>query len=86
MKIGSHYRWWDVRLADWEATADGMKLDPQKALSGLFDMATELPGIARALLVGLQTEGMRHKVLERLVDGISASCQRCLRQFEQSAT
>lgn len=86
MKIGSHYRWWDVRLADWEATADGMTLDPQKALSGLFDMATRLPGIARALLAELQAEGMRHPVLERLVDGISASCQRCLRQFEQSAT
>ena len=86
MKIGSHYRWWDVRLADWEATADGMTLDPQKALSGLFDMATQLPGIARALLAELQAEGMRHPVLERLVDGISASCQRCLRQFEQSAT
>lgn len=86
MKIGSHYRWWDVRLADWEVTADAMKLDPRKALSDLYDMATQLPALAQQLHVDLHAEGLRHPVLDRLLDAILASCQRCLRQFEQSAT
>ncbi len=27
MKIGSHYRWWDIQLRDWQATAEDMHLD-----------------------------------------------------------
>jgi len=86
MKIGSHYRWWDVRLVDWEVTADAMKLDPQKALSDLYDMATQLPALAQQLHADLHAEGLRHPVLDRLLDAILTSCQRCQRQFEQCAT
>lgn len=86
MKIGSHYRWWDVRLLDWRATAEAMKLDADKALSQLFEMATHLPEIARRLHADFHAEGLRHPVLARLLDGIKASCQRCLRQFLPSDT
>ena len=85
MKIGSHYRWWDVRLMDWRSTAEAMRLDADKALSGLFDMASQLPALARKAHADLHAEGLRHPVLNRLLDAIDMSCQRCLRQFEQPA-
>lgn len=86
MKIGSHYRWWDLRLSDWRATAEAMNLDTGDALSALFEMATQLPGIALQLHAELQDEGLHHPVLDRLLDGIGASCQRCLLQFDPAVS
>ncbi|MGE8209600.1 MAG: type II toxin-antitoxin system HipA family toxin [Stenotrophomonas rhizophila] len=85
MKMGSHYRWWDIRLGDWRATAEAMRLDSDAAMKSLASMCLQLPDVASQQRQLLQQEGIDHPVLETLVHEIERSCERCLRQFSISA-
>ncbi len=82
MKIGSHYRWWDIRLEDWQATASSMRLDKVDVLYRLAEMATELPAAASELHALFKEEGIGHPVLDRLVEEIHASCARLMNKFQ----
>lgn len=82
MKIGSHYRWWDIQLRDWQATAEDMHLDADDALRTLARMCLQLPRQAERLLAQFRGDGIGHEVLDRLVGEIEASCRRCLQQFK----
>lgn len=84
MKIGSHYRWWDIRLDDWRSTAIDMRLDADDALRTLATMCLQLPELAEQQHLQLLGEGIDHPVLASLVEEIHASCLRCLRQFDAS--
>ncbi|WP_313302121.1 type II toxin-antitoxin system HipA family toxin [Stenotrophomonas sp.] len=86
MKIGNHYRWWEIGLNDWLKTAESMKVDLGKATYMLYSMASLLPHIALRVLNELRAEGIEHEVLQRLFGEIRDSCERCLRQFELPAT
>lgn len=85
MKMGSHYRWWDIRLDDWRAMATAMRLDSDAALKTLAAMCLQLPGVADHERRRLQQDGIDHPVLETLVQEIKDSCERCLRQFSITA-
>ncbi|MDX3931981.1 MAG: type II toxin-antitoxin system HipA family toxin [Stenotrophomonas sp.] len=82
MKVGSHYRWWDIRLQDWQTTAESMKLDPTATLYTLAEMAGSLPSAASAVNIRMRAEGMAHPVLDDLVEELHASCARLLGKFE----
>lgn len=82
MKIGSHYRWWDIRLDDWRTTAEAMRLGSDAALKTLAAMCLQLPDLAEQQHRLLQQQGIDHPVLETLVQEIKGSCERCLRQFD----
>lgn len=82
MKIGSHYRWWDIRLDDWRTTAEAMRLGSDAALKALAAMCLQLPDMAQQQHRLLQQQGIDHPVLETLVQEIKGSCERCLRQFD----
>lgn len=81
MKIGSHYRWWDITLRDWQATATAMRLAPAMAMEMLARMALELPAVAEEQRLQLEDEDIAHPILETLVQEIAASCARCLARF-----
>lgn len=85
MKMGSHYKWWDIRLGDWRATAEAMRLDSDAAMKSLASMCLQLPDVASQQRQLLQQEGIDHPVLETLVHEIERSCERCLRQFSTTA-
>ena len=82
MKIGSHYRWWDIRPEDWQATATAMRLDPASALQTLAVMCLALPDAAQQVQQGMQAEGIAHPVLDLLVQEIRLSCNRCISKLE----
>lgn len=85
MKVGSHYRWWDITLRDWQATATAMRLAPAVAMEMLAGMALELPRVAEEQRLLLEDEGIEHPVLETLVQEIASSCQRCLSKFSSES-
>ncbi len=85
MKIGSHYKWWDIRLQDWQSTAESMRLDPAATLYTLAEMASVLPPAARELNARLRAEGIAHPVLDHLVSELHASCTRLLGKFQTPA-
>ncbi|QBG89822.1 type II toxin-antitoxin system HipA family toxin [Xanthomonas oryzae] len=76
MKIGSHYRWWDIRPGDWRQLAETLHLDAPACLAWMAMAASALPDQARDLAVALREDGVAHPVLDALVDAIAASCQR----------
>ncbi|MNM99279.1 Serine/threonine-protein kinase HipA [compost metagenome] len=82
MKIGSHYRWWDIRLEDWQSTAMAMRLDPTQALRQLAAMCVLLPDAAERVRLQFHGEGIAHPVLDRLVGEIRSACERCLGKFQ----
>ncbi|KQR08139.1 MULTISPECIES: type II toxin-antitoxin system HipA family toxin [Xanthomonas] len=76
MKVGSHYRWWDIRPGDWRQLAETLRLDAMTCLAWMEMAASDLPDQARDLAVVLRQEGVAHPVLDALVDAIAASCHR----------
>lgn len=82
MKIGSHYRWWDIRLEDWQAVATSLRLEPAWALNTLAAMCLLLPEAAQHVQTQLQDEGVAHLVLDRLLQEIQQSCEHCLARFQ----
>ncbi|WP_244171037.1 HipA domain-containing protein [Xanthomonas populi] len=82
MKIGSHYRWWDVRSSDWQQLALQMRLEASACLAWISLAANQLPDRARDLAGELRQEGVEHPILDALVDAISAACQRALKLLQ----
>ncbi|WP_305806016.1 type II toxin-antitoxin system HipA family toxin [Stenotrophomonas sp. YIM B06876] len=82
MKIGSHYRWWDIRPEDWQETATSMQLNPALALQILSVMCLMLPDTAQQAQQQLLSEGIEHPVLDLLVQEIRFSCERCIRKLQ----
>jgi len=78
MKIGNHYRWWDIRQEDWQATAASLRLEPEWALGALAVMCRLLPEAAQRVQEQLRGEGIVHPVIDRLLHEIQLSCERCL--------
>lgn len=85
MRIGSHYRWWEIQLSDWRATAAAMRLDQDAAMTILASMCLQLPAAAEQQRRLLRRGGIDHPVLTTLVQEIHASSERCLRQFAAPA-
>jgi serine/threonine-protein kinase HipA len=81
MKVGSNYRWWDIRTSDWLVLASEMSIDPDFALFSLQAMASALPDEASRLAMALSDQGVEHPVIPRLVDGIAEASGRCLRKL-----
>lgn len=81
MRIGSHYRYWDVRPVDWAGIAKDLRLDIEWAFEELAAMAAVLPEVASAVAGELRSEHIEHPILDALVDEIATSCQRALQKL-----
>jgi len=79
MKIGSTYRWHDVRLKDWLEQAKSMGLLEDDALAVLDVFSGRLPELALQVADEVTREGMGHPIIDRLVEEIAASSARCRR-------
>ncbi|PPU78512.1 MULTISPECIES: type II toxin-antitoxin system HipA family toxin [Xanthomonas] len=76
MKMGSHYRWWDIRPSDWVQVASTLRLDASECLAWMHRVASDMPDRAQELLVALAREGVAHPILEALVGEIANACSR----------
>jgi serine/threonine-protein kinase HipA len=84
MKVGSNYRWWDIRLSDWLSLATEMGVDTEFAALSLQGMAAALPDEASKLAATLSEKGLNHPTISRLVDEIAIACARCLKKVTTS--
>lgn len=76
MKVGGHYRWWEITPRDWRHTARELGIDEDEALATLDELARRLPDHASQLRHALRAEGLAGDMLDRLVDGIAQSAAR----------
>lgn len=76
MKIGAHYRWWEIGPRDWRESARQLGVDEEGALATVGDLARRLPDQASSLARAAHEDGLDRAVLDRLVDGIAAAAAR----------
>ena len=81
MKIGSNYRWHDIRVADWLAQAETMGHSREDARNALRIFVRDLPTLAVGVAEEVTREGMGHPVITRLVDDIAAAAEKCGRML-----
>lgn len=79
MKVGGHYRWWDIKLNDWKTLAKEIVLEEDFMMSEMKAMAVALPDIAEDNKLAMEKSGLIHNVINILVDEIALSSKRCLK-------
>jgi serine/threonine-protein kinase HipA len=78
MRIGSHYRWWDIRPRDWQTLATELGLGQEQAINVLASTARILPDMAARLATSIAAQEINHPVIPAIVDGIALAAKRIL--------
>jgi len=81
MKLGGKYRLRDISARSWEKLAEELRLDKKEVARRVCAMAGKLPDEAQAIRKTLEEAGMKHPVLDRLTDRLSAHAGKCERLF-----
>ena len=58
MKIGSHYRWWDIRTRDWLTLAKELGLSADLAILSRKTFANALPELAIQVAQDMEKNGV----------------------------
>ncbi|NIJ82086.1 type II toxin-antitoxin system HipA family toxin [Xanthomonas cannabis] len=83
MKMGSHYRWWDIRPSDWIQVASTLRLDASDCLAWMRGAVSDMPDRAQELLASLAREDVTHPILDALVEEIANACSRMRKLLQQ---
>jgi serine/threonine-protein kinase HipA len=81
MKLGGKYRLRDISARSWEKLAGELRLDKEEVARRVREMAGKLPAEAQAIRKTLEESGMKHPVLGRLTERLSAHAGKCERSF-----
>lgn len=81
MKLGGKYRIRDINARSWEKLSEDLRLDKKEVVRRVCEMASKLPVEAQAIRKGLEKSGMKHGVLDRLTERLSAHAEKCERSF-----
>jgi serine/threonine-protein kinase HipA len=77
MKIGSTYRWYDMRPDNWFEQAESMGLRREDAEVALRSFIRVLPELAARVAAEVEQQGMGHPVIGRLVVEIEKASKKC---------
>jgi serine/threonine-protein kinase HipA len=81
MKIGGEYRLQDIGVQQWRKLAKEAKTEPAILIDRIQELCEMITEHAPRVAAELRREGLRHGILERLVNGLrerAAHCQRVL--------
>lgn len=85
MKVGSHYRWHDIRLSDWLALGQEMGYREEYTRDVLVRVGSSIADAAAGIAAGMREDGIGHPIVDALVDAIAGSAVRCLKMLNASA-
>ncbi len=85
MKIGPDYRLRDIGEREWRRLAENIRSDPDALLQRITDLAARLPDEAATLRDRLRSEGLHHRVIQRLCESLSARAAHCSKTLKRSA-
>lgn len=71
MKIGGEYRLRNIRAYHWRKLAVELKLDPDKTLRRVSNLAAQLSDHVLAVKQQMLKEGLKHPIIPRLADAIT---------------
>ena len=83
MKIGRSYRLRDIGGRAWRRFAGDVRLDPDDLLHRIASLADRLPDGVTAVREEIASQGLKHRVIERLCDHVTeraAACRSTARQ------
>lgn len=83
MKIGSHYRWHDISLRDWLKLGKELGFPEDHTRTILRLVGRNIADAAASEASAMKSAGIDHPVVDRLVDAISESADRCLGMLDQ---
>jgi serine/threonine-protein kinase HipA len=78
MKVGSHYRWHDISLRDWLRLGKDLGFPEDRTRIILRLVGRNIADAAATEAGAMKSTGIDHPVVDRLVDAISESADRCL--------
>lgn len=81
MKLGGKYRIRDIGARSWEKLSEELRLDKKEVARRVCEMAGKLPVEAQAIQKRLEESGMKHPMLNRLTERLSAQAEKCWRLF-----
>jgi serine/threonine-protein kinase HipA len=82
MKIGGEYQLRNIRRYHWHKLAVELKLDPDKTLRGVSDLAAQLADQVSTVKEQMMSEGLKHPIIPRLADALTKRADACLRILE----
>jgi serine/threonine-protein kinase HipA len=77
MKVGRDYRLRDIGAREWRRLARDVRIDPDRLLRRLVELADRLPDEAAIVRDQMHTEGLEHGIIARLSDRMSANAVKC---------
>ncbi|MDH3444479.1 MAG: type II toxin-antitoxin system HipA family toxin [Deltaproteobacteria bacterium] len=81
MKLGGKYRLRDISARSWEKLSEELRMDKKGITGRVCEMARKLPVEAWAIRKRLQESGIKHPVLDRLTERLTAHAEKCERLF-----
>ena len=81
MKLGGKYRLRDITAQSWEKLSDELRLDKTEVARRAYEMARKVPIEAQVIRKRLEESGIKHRVLNRLTERLSAHAEKCARAF-----
>jgi serine/threonine-protein kinase HipA len=81
MKLGGKYRLRDINARSWEKLSEELRMDEKEIARRVYEMADRLPVEAQTIRKRLEESGMKHPVLDRLTERLSAHAEKCARLF-----
>jgi serine/threonine-protein kinase HipA len=78
LKIGREYRLQRIDRRDWETCARELRLPAKDLLHRIQLLAETLPNAAKETAHQLQSSGITHPVIPKLVDALGEHCQNCI--------
>jgi serine/threonine-protein kinase HipA len=81
MKIGGRYRLNEIGLREWQKLSSELRLEPDLMVSRARSMAERLPDVLSTEKNDAESSGLRHPVLSRMADAITARARECTRRL-----
>jgi serine/threonine-protein kinase HipA len=81
MKLGGKYRLRDISARSWEKLSEELRMDKKEITGRVCEMARKVPVEARAIRKRLEESGIKHPVLDRLTERLTAHAEKCERLF-----
>ena len=78
MKIGGESRLGYVQVRHWERFAREARLPPDEVLEMCESLAAEIPDRFGEVVANARSEGLDHRIVERLKEGITSRARTCL--------
>jgi serine/threonine-protein kinase HipA len=77
MKLGGEYRLRNIGRRQWQKLAKEVRLNPEQVVEKAARLAAELPERAADVRQRLRQEGLKHPILDKLVEGLTNRAGQC---------